>query len=99
MLAIGRALMASPRFLTLDEPLLGLGPRVFDEILATIQAINREGISILIAEQNARKVFRISHYCYVIENGEIALEGPSSELARDERVRKVYLGIHDAQAV
>jgi branched-chain amino acid transport system ATP-binding protein len=99
MLAVGRALMASPRFLTLDEPSLGLGPRVFDEILATIQAINREGISILIAEQNARKVFRISHYCYVIENGEIALEGPSSELARDERVRKVYLGVHDAQAV
>ena len=89
--------MASPTFLTLDEPSLGLGPRVFDEILTTIQAINREGISILIAEQNARKVFRISHYCYVIENGEIALEGPSAELACDERVRKVYLGIHEAQ--
>ena len=59
MLAIGRALMASPRFLTLDEPLLGLGPRVFDEILATIQAINREGISILIAEQNPSYIGKV----------------------------------------
>ena len=92
MLAIGRALMAAPKFLTLDEPSLGLGPRVFDDILAIIQTINREGISIVIAEQNARKVFRTAHYCYVIENGAVALEGPSSELARDERVRKVYLG-------
>src|SRR5712664_3996660 len=95
MLAIGRALMASPKFLTLDEPSLGLGPRIFDDILAIIQTINREGISIVIAEQNARKVFRISHYCYVIENGAIALEGPSQQLARDERVRKVYLGSHE----
>ncbi len=92
MLAIGRALMASPKFLTLDEPSLGLGPRVFDDILAIIQDLNRAGMSIVIAEQNARKVFRISHYCYVIENGAIALEGSSSELARDERVRGVYLG-------
>jgi branched-chain amino acid transport system ATP-binding protein len=98
MLAIGRALMAAPKFLTLDEPSLGLGPRVFDDILAIIQTINRAGMPIVIAEQNARKMFRISHYCYVIENGAIALEGPSSELARDERVRKIYLGSHDEDA-
>jgi len=94
MLAIGRALMSSPKFLTLDEPSLGLGPRIFDDILATIQTINRAGVSVIIAEQNARKVFRTAHYCYVIENGTIALHGPSEDLARDERVRKVYLGNH-----
>jgi branched-chain amino acid transport system ATP-binding protein len=92
MLAIGRALMSEPKFLTLDEPSLGLGPRIFDEILAVVQSINREGISILIAEQNARKTFRVAHYCYVIENGTIALEGTSAELAKDPRVQKAYLG-------
>jgi branched-chain amino acid transport system ATP-binding protein len=92
MLAIGRALMSEPKFLTLDEPSLGLGPKIFDEILAVVQSINREGISVLVAEQNARKTFRVAHYCYVIENGAIALEGSSAELAKDARVQKAYLG-------
>jgi branched-chain amino acid transport system ATP-binding protein len=92
MLAIGRALMSEPKFLTLDEPSLGLAPRIFDDILSSIQLINRDGTPILIAEQNARKTFRIAHYCYVIENGMIALEGPSAELAKDPRVQRAYLG-------
>lgn len=93
MLAVARALMSQPRFLTLDEPSLGLAPKIFDEILAVIREINSQGIPILLAEQNARKVFQIAQHCYVIENGKIVLEGPSTDLARDPRVQTAYLGI------
>jgi branched-chain amino acid transport system ATP-binding protein len=93
MLAIGRALMGNPKLLLLDEPSLGLAPKVFDTILDKIADIHRGGASILIAEQNARKVLRLASYCYVLENGAVALHGPADVLARDARIEKSYLGV------
>jgi branched-chain amino acid transport system ATP-binding protein len=92
MLAIGRALMGGPRLLLLDEPSLGLAPRVLDTILERVRAIHAAGASILIAEQNARKVLRMAHHCYVLENGAVAFDGRASELQRDARIEKTYLG-------
>ena len=92
MLAIGRALMSNPRCLALDEPSLGLAPKVFDQILATIRQIHLEGIPVLIAEQNARKILRLADYCYVLENGRVALEGDSARLTADAGIQKSYLG-------
>ena len=92
MLAIGRALMGEPKLLLLDEPSLGLAPRVFDSILERVQAIHAGGASILIAEQNARKVLRVAHHAYVLENGAVAFEGPASDLLRDSRIEQTYLG-------
>ena len=93
MLAVGRALMASPRLILLDEPSLGLGPKVFDAILDTVRQVNAEGTPVLIAEQNARKVLRLAHTCYVLENGRIALAGESRELLTDQRIQASYLGM------
>ncbi|HWZ74538.1 MAG TPA: ABC transporter ATP-binding protein [Casimicrobiaceae bacterium] len=92
MLAIGRALMGNPRLLLLDEPSLGLAPKVFDTILERVCAIHAAGASILIAEQNARKVLRMAHHCYVLENGTVAFDAPASELLHDPRIEKTYLG-------
>ena len=92
MLALGRALMGSPKLLLLDEPSLGLGPKVFDTILDRIRAIHRAGASILIAEQNARKVLRLADHCYVLENGAVAFDGPAAELLGDARIEQTYLG-------
>jgi len=92
MLALGRALMGSPKLLLLDEPSLGLAPKVFDAIIERVRAIHRAGASILIAEQNARKVLRLADHCYVLENGAVAFEGPAAELARDQRIEQTYLG-------
>ena len=92
MLAVGRALMSRPRCLLLDEPSIGLAPKIFDRILAVVDEINADGIPILIAEQNARKILRVAHDCYVLENGCVALEGRSRDLAGDQRVRDLYLG-------
>ncbi len=92
MLAIGRALMSEPKLLLLDEPSLGLAPLVAHRIFKTIQEINREGVTVLLVEQNARAALRLSHKGYVLENGRVALEGPSGELLNDERIRKTYLG-------
>jgi branched-chain amino acid transport system ATP-binding protein len=92
MLAVGRALMGNPRLLLLDEPSLGLAPKVFDTILERVREIHAAGASILIAEQNARKVLRMAHYCYVLENGAVAFDGPASELLHDPRIEKTYLG-------
>ncbi|MGH8712693.1 MAG: ABC transporter ATP-binding protein [Casimicrobiaceae bacterium] len=92
MLAIGRALMAKPRLLLLDEPSLGLAPKAFDAILEKVRDIHRSGASILIAEQNARKVLRLAHHCYVLENGAVAFDGPADRLLRDERLERTYLG-------
>ncbi len=92
MLALGRALMGRPRLLLLDEPSLGLAPKVFDAILDHVKEIHAAGASIFIAEQNARKVLRMAHHCFVIEGGAIALEGPASSLMRDPRVEQAYLG-------
>jgi branched-chain amino acid transport system ATP-binding protein len=92
MLAIGRALMTQPRLLLLDEPSLGLAPKVFDGILETVRQIHAAGASVLIAEQSARKVLRIAQYGYVLENGCVALEGSAADLVSDPRVAEAYLG-------
>src|SRR5205807_8923659 len=92
MLALGRALMGNPKLLLLDEPSLGLAPKVFDAILERVRAIHAAGASILIAEQNARKVLRMAHHCYELENGAVAFDGPASALLHDPRIEKTYLG-------
>jgi len=92
MLAVGRALMARPRMLLLDEPSLGIGPILVKAIFSTIVEINKDlGMTILLVEQNAHMALKIAHYGYVLETGRIILEGPSSEIARNEQVRKAYL--------
>ena len=92
MLAIGRALMARPRLLMLDEPSLGLAPVVVGTIFANLGAINRDGLTILLVEQNVLRALRLSHRAYVLENGTITLAGPSPTLLADERIRRAYLG-------
>ena len=92
MLAIGRALMSHPRLLLLDEPSLGLAPILVEQIFEIIQEINKQGTTILLVEQNAYLALQITHRGYVMETGEIAIEGTSSELLNDERVRQAYLG-------
>jgi branched-chain amino acid transport system ATP-binding protein len=93
MLAVGRALMSGPRCLLLDEPSLGLAPKAFDLILDVVKRINGSGTTVFIAEQNARKVLHIAHYCYVLENGRIATEGESAALLADDRIQRSYLGV------
>jgi branched-chain amino acid transport system ATP-binding protein len=92
MLAIGRALMARPEILMLDEPSLGLAPMLVKAIFQTIREINEQGVTILLVEQNARAALRLADKGYVLETGNIVLEGTAQELMRDERVRKAYLG-------
>jgi branched-chain amino acid transport system ATP-binding protein len=92
MLAIGRALMARPKLLMLDEPSLGLAPMLVKAIFQTIREINEQGVTILLVEQNARAALRLADKGYVLETGDIVLEGTAQELMRDERVRKAYLG-------
>jgi len=96
MLAVGRALMSGPRCLLMDEPSLGLAPKAFDLILDVVKRINARGTTVFIAEQNARKVLRVAHYCYVMENGRIATEGESSVLLADDRIQRSYLGVAHA---
>lgn len=92
MLAIGRALMAYPRLLLLDEPSLGLAPLLVHSIFEAIDQINKEGTTILLVEQNANAALKHSHRGYVLETGHIVMEGPSAELAADQRVKEAYLG-------
>ncbi len=93
MLAVGRALMSGPRCLLMDEPSLGLAPKAFDLILDVMKRINEGGTTIFIAEQNARKVLRVAHYSYVLENGRIATEGEGEALLADNRIQRSYLGV------
>jgi branched-chain amino acid transport system ATP-binding protein len=93
MLAVGRALMAKPRLLMLDEPSLGLAPLIVREIFHIIVELRRRGVSILLVEQNARAALQIADHAYVLETGEVALEGRARELANDPRVIESYLGL------
>jgi branched-chain amino acid transport system ATP-binding protein len=93
MLAIGRALMARPRLLMLDEPSLGLAPLIVREIFRIIAALRERGVSILLVEQNARAALQVADHGYVLENGAITMQGPADELARDPRVVEAYLGL------
>jgi branched-chain amino acid transport system ATP-binding protein len=92
MLAIARALMARPKYLLLDEPSLGLAPLVVRAIADIVRAIHRSGVSIILVEQNARMALRLAEYAYVLESGRVVLGGPAEDLARDDYVRRVYLG-------
>jgi branched-chain amino acid transport system ATP-binding protein len=92
MLAIGRALMARPRLLLLDEPSLGLAPLLVHTIFGAIDSINKEGTTILLVEQNANAALRHSSRAYVLETGSIVMEGPSDQVAADPRVKAAYLG-------
>jgi branched-chain amino acid transport system ATP-binding protein len=92
MLALGRALVSKPKLLMLDEPSLGLAPRIVRDIFRAIAALAERGVSLLVVEQNARAAIQISDYCYVMEQGRIALEGLPAELESDERIITSYLG-------
>jgi branched-chain amino acid transport system ATP-binding protein len=93
MLAVGRALMARPRLLMLDEPSLGLAPLIVREIFRIIAELRRSGVAILLVEQNARAALQVANYGYVLETGEVTLEGPAADLASNERVVESYLGL------
>jgi branched-chain amino acid transport system ATP-binding protein len=92
MLAVGRALMSRPRLLILDEPSLGLGPIIVENLFAILRQINTQGVTILLVEQNAVMALEYADRAYVLENGRVTLSGPSRELAEDENVRRAYLG-------
>ncbi len=93
MLALGRALMAKPRLLMLDEPSLGLAPLIVREIFHIIADLRKTGVAILLVEQNARAALQVADHGYVLENGEITLEGPAPALAQNPRVIETYLGL------
>ena len=93
MLAMGRALMAKPKLLMLDEPSLGLAPLIVREIFRIIGELRRRGVSILLVEQNARAALQVAEYAYVLETGEISMEGPAKQLADDPRLIEAYLGL------
>ncbi|MEV5516246.1 ABC transporter ATP-binding protein [Streptomyces flaveolus] len=93
MLAIGRALMSRPRLLVLDEPSMGLSPKLVGNILDVLLQLREEGLSLLLVEQNAKLTFGVTSHCVVMENGEVAMSGTSAELSHDPRVREVYLGL------
>ncbi len=92
MLAMGRALMAQPRLLLLDEPSMGLAPVLVEQVFATIKTVNEQGTTVLLVEQNALAALNVADHAYVLETGLITLEGPAEELAHNDQVRKAYLG-------
>lgn len=92
MLAIGRALMAKPKLIMLDEPSIGLAPLIVEQMFSVIQSINRNGTTVLLAEQNANAALKIASRGYVIENGILVLQGNSKELFNNDDIRKAYIG-------
>ena len=95
MLAVGRALMSRPQMMMLDEPSLGLAPLVVQDIFKIIQEINRQGVTVLLIEQNANMALKIADIAYVLETGNITMSGSGAELLADERVKEAYLGKHN----
>ncbi|WP_348626406.1 ABC transporter ATP-binding protein [Salinicola sp. CPA57] len=93
MLAMGRALMHGPSVMLLDEPSMGLAPKLVTDIMRIIKRLNEAGSTILLVEQNARLALRLAHYAYVIENGEIRMQGEAAKLRQDESIVKAYLGV------
>ncbi|GAA4346574.1 ABC transporter ATP-binding protein [Angustibacter luteus] len=93
MLAIGRAMMSEPSILVLDEPSMGLSPKLVGEVLASLNRLRERGLSLLLVEQNAWLTFEATERCLVLENGSVALEGPSADLRHDAGVRQLYLGL------
>lgn len=93
MLAIGRGLMSNPKILVLDEPSLGLSPILAQEMFRILSELNKDGLTILLVDQNLTQALRISHYGYVLENGRIVLEGTSQELLSSEQTKRAYLGL------
>ena len=93
MLAVGRALMSAPELLLLDEPSLGLAPNFVRMIFDMIKEINKQGVTILLIEQNANMALSISDKAYVLEDGIVSLSGNAKDIANDDRIRKAYLGI------
>ena len=94
MLAIGRALMSNPNYLLLDEPSLGLAPKLVDQIAELIQEINGQGVTVLLVEQNAKMALNISDHGYIMETGNIVMDNDSEKLLNDEDVREFYLGLN-----
>ena len=92
MLAIGRALMARPKILMMDEPSLGLAPLIVEQIFKIIQQLNEEGVTILLVEQNARMALRIAHKLYLLEQGTVTFEGNPTEMQQEELIQRAYLG-------
>jgi branched-chain amino acid transport system ATP-binding protein len=97
MLAIGRALMGAPKVLMLDEPSLGLAPLIVRDIFSIIRSLRASGVTILLVEQNARAALEVADYGYVLETGDLVLEGPAHELAGDPRVIETYLGARKSE--
>jgi len=93
MVAIGRGLMAGPRILMLDEPSLGLAPLLVEEMFRVVEEINRQGVTVLLVEQNTEHALRIAHRGFVLESGRVVLSGTGAELLEDQRVREAYLGL------
>jgi len=92
MVATARALMARPRVLLMDEPSMGLAPQLVEQVFQTIRAINKQGVTILLVEQNALAALNVADYAYVLESGKVALTGRGAELINDEKVQRAYLG-------
>lgn len=92
MLAIGRALMANPKVMLMDEPSMGLAPVIVEEVFATIRRLKEAGITLLLVEQMAKRALEVADYAYVMERGRIVVEGKPAELQKDERVLSAYLG-------
>jgi branched-chain amino acid transport system ATP-binding protein len=92
MVAIGRALMARPKLICMDEPSMGLSPLFVEQTFEIIQTINRQGVTIFMVEQNAAMALSIAHRAYVLQTGQVVLSGPASELRENEQIKEAYLG-------